>query len=135
MSYYLDVVATERTASRLAQAALGRKLTKHEKVVAGPNVHYAFGCASGALYGSAVELSPLSARDSVCHSPSCSGWRQTKPLCRPLGFRGRRLEHPISSHLSALSAHAVYGLTAELVRRALGSALSTRELPNATFLQ
>jgi len=43
-----------------------------------------------------------------------------------LGLSKSPLDYPLSSHLSALAAHGVYGVTTELARRALRSVLSTR---------
>ena len=44
-----DGDATQKLAAKILGAVLGRPITKHEKDVGGPIVHYAFGCISGAL--------------------------------------------------------------------------------------
>jgi putative membrane protein len=40
-----------------------------------------------------------------------------------LGLSGNPLEYPVSSHLQALAAHCIYGVTTDLVRRAMRKAL------------
>ncbi len=121
-----DGDATQKVASRIARAVLGRHLTEQEKNVAGPIVHYAFGCASGALYGSAVELSPRFSKGFGLTLGSTL-WLAADEIAVPaFGLSRPALDYPLSSHLSALAAHTVYGVTTELVRRALRSTLSTR---------
>ena len=89
-------------------------------------MHYAFGCASGALYGSAVELSPRFSKGFGLTLGSTL-WLAADEIAVPaFGLSRPALDYPLSSHLSALAAHTVYGVTTELVRRALRSALSTR---------
>jgi putative membrane protein len=118
-----DGDATQRTASHLAHALLGRELTKQERDVAGPIVHYAFGSVSGGLYGAAAELSAhVSAGFGLPFAAVL--WLAADEAAVPaLGLSRPALDYPLSSHLSALAAHAVYGFTTELVRRSLRSAL------------
>ncbi len=115
--------ATQRVAARIVHAALGRNLTRQQKNVAGPIVHYAIGCASGALYGTAAELSPRFSKGLGLPFGSVL-WLAADEISVPAPSRPA-LDYPLSSHLSALAAHVVYGFTTELTRRALRIALST----------
>ncbi len=116
--------ATQRIAARIVHAALGRNLTRQQKNVAGPIVHYAVGCASGALYGTATELSPRLSKGFGLPLGSVL-WLAADEIGVPaLGLSRPALDYPLSSHLSALAAHTVYGFTTELARRVLRTALS-----------
>lgn len=121
-----DGDATQKLAARIGRAVLGRAITKHERDVGGPIVHYAFGCASGALYGSAVELSPLVSKGFGLPFAAALWLAADEATVPALGLSKSPLDYPLSSHLFALAAHGVYGVTTELARRALRSALSTR---------
>jgi uncharacterized membrane protein YagU involved in acid resistance len=121
-----DGDATQKLAAMIVSAVLGRTITKHEKDVGGPIVHYAFGCISGALYGSAAELSPLVSRGFGLPFAALLWLGADEAAVPVLGLSKSPLDYPLSSHLSALSAHGVYGVTTELARRAVRSALSTR---------
>src|SRR5688572_17132134 len=50
--------ATVETAKVISEGLLGHELQEHEKKPAGAAVHYAFGIASGGLYGALAEVSP-----------------------------------------------------------------------------
>lgn len=117
--------ATQKAASRIVLAVVGRSLTKQEKHVAGPIVHYAFGCVSGALYGAAAEFSPRISRGFGLPLGSVL-WLAADEIGVPaLGLSRPALDYSLSSHLYALAAHTVYGFTTELARRALRAAPAT----------
>lgn len=118
-----DGDATQRAASRLAHALLGRKLTKQERDVAGPIVHYAFGSLNGALYGAAAELSAHVSTGFGLPFAAVLWLTADEAAVPALGLSRSALDYPLTSHLSALAAHAVYGFTTELVRRSLRSAM------------
>ena len=111
--------ATQKAASSVTAAVLDRSLTKSEKQLAGPIVHYAFGSAMGALYGAAAEIAP----------PAASGlglpfgtalWLGADEVAVPLlGLSQPPTDYPATVHASALASHLVYGLTTDLVRRAV----------------
>jgi putative membrane protein len=111
--------ATERVASAISENLLDRELTKSEKEKAGAAVHYAFGASTGAVYGAMAELAP--------GVTACSGlmfgaavWVVADEAVVPaLGLSKPPTEYPLSVHAYALSAHLVYGLTAEATRRAV----------------
>jgi hypothetical protein len=121
-----DGDATQKLAARIIRGVLGRAITKHEMDVGGPIVHYAFGCASGALYGAAAELSPLLSRGFGLPLAAALWLAADEAAVPALGLSKSPLNYPLSSHLSALAAHGVYGVTTELGRRTLRGVLSTR---------
>ena len=57
--------ATVKAASAISEGVFAHKLTKAEKKIAGPAVHYAMGATSGAIYGAVAEL-----------VPDCDQWRR-----------------------------------------------------------
>jgi hypothetical protein len=109
--------ATEKAASAISETVAHRQLTRDEKKVAGPVVHYVFGSTIGALYGAAAEFSPMTAK----------GWGVpfgaavfvgADEIGVPLaGLSKPPNRIPASTHASALAAHLVYGATTDGVRR------------------
>jgi putative membrane protein len=114
--------ATVRTAEAITEA-FGHRLTKQEKQVAGPAVHYAFGATMGGVYGALAELSPkLAAGGGLPFGTAL--WLAADEVAVPaLGLGKKPTETPAPVHAYALASHAVYGLTAEIVRRAVRRAL------------
>ena len=115
--------ATVKAASAISEGIFDHKLTKSEKKIAGPAVHYAFGTAVGGLYGATAELAP--------HVTAGAGlpfgaafWLVADEGAVPLlGLSKGPTEYPLSTHVYALASHFVYGLTAEVARRAVRAAL------------
>lgn len=115
--------ATVKAASAISEGIFGHELTKGEKRVAGPAVHYAFGTSVGGLYGAVAELAPeVTAGAGLPFGAAF--WLTADEAAVPLlGLSKRPAEYPLSTHAYALASHFVYGLTAEVVRRAVRSAL------------
>jgi putative membrane protein len=110
--------ATIKTAEAITEA-FGHPLSKEERKVAGPVVHYAFGATMGGVYGALAELSPkVSAGAGVPFGTVV--WLGADEVAVPaLGLSKKPTEYPPSVHAYALASHVVYGLTTELVRRAV----------------
>ena len=90
-----------------------------EKKVAGPTVHYAFGTITGGLYGAAAELAPI-IRSGAGLPFGAVFWLAADEAAVPaLGLSKPPTEYPLSTHASALASHFVYGLTTDIVRRAI----------------
>jgi putative membrane protein len=115
--------ATEKVASAISENVFGHELDKGEKETAGAVVHYAFGAAMGGVYGIAAEVAPeVSAGLGVPFGAVF--WMAADEVTVPLlGLAKPPTEYPLSTHVYALAAHLVYGLTAETVRRAVRNAL------------
>ena len=111
--------ATVKTAKAIAKNVFGHELQKSEKETAGAAVHYAFGTLSGGLYGALAEVTPQVT--SGAGLPFGAGfWLLADEVTVPLlGLSKGPTEYPVSTHAYALASHLVYGMTAELSRRAL----------------
>lgn len=109
--------ATVRAASAVSEEFFDHSLTKREKKLAGQAVHFAFGATVGGAYGLAAELAPpVSAGAGLPFGAAL--WLAADEIAVPaLGLSKPPAEHPLSTHVSALAAHCVYGLTTEIVRR------------------
>jgi len=115
--------ATVETARVISRNVLGRELKESEKEPAGAMVHYAFGALTGGLYGALAEVTPqITAGAGIPFGAAF--WLTADEVAVPLlGLSRGPTEYPVSTHAYALASHLVYGLTAELSRRALRQVL------------
>lgn len=110
--------ATERVAAAISETVFDRELTESEKEKAGAVVHYGFGTSTGAVYGALAEVAP---GVTLCNGLlfGTAVWVVADEAAVPaLRLSKPPTEYPLSIHAYALSSHLVYGLTAEVVRRA-----------------
>jgi len=115
--------ATTKTADTIAGAVLHRRLSRSEKQAAGTIVHYAFGSTLGAVYGAAVGLAPGTSLGWGLPF-GAAVWLGADELAVPaFGLSKPPTAYPVSTHASALAAHFVYGVTTDLVRRAIRAVL------------
>ena len=115
--------ATMKAAEKISETVADRKLTKEQKRKAGPVVHYAFGTLMGAAYGTASELDSR-VRYGAGVPFGTALWIGADELAVPaLGLAGSPKDMPVSSHAQYFAAHVMYGLTTEMVRRAVRAAL------------
>ena len=114
---------TVRAASAVSEGIFGHKLTPSEKQIAGTAVHYLLGTGVGGLYGAAAEIAPNVT--AVAGLPfGAVFWLVVDEGAVPLlGLSEGPMAYPLSTHAYALSSHFVYGVTAEVVRRAVRGAL------------
>ena len=114
---------TVRAASAISEGVFGHKLTRSEKKVAGPAVHYVLGTGVGGLYGAAAEVAPnVTAAAGLPFGAAF--WLVVDEGAVPLlRLSEGPMAYPLSVHAYALSSHFVYGVTAEVVRRAVRRAL------------
>lgn len=111
--------ATVKAARAISIDIFDHELMDSEKKWAGPAVHYAFGAVLGTVYGLITETVPVSS--------SCRGitygtavWLGADEIGVPAaGLSPSPTGTPVSSHLSALASHLVYGVTTDLVRRVI----------------
>jgi len=111
--------ATVKAASAISEGLFEHKLSRTEKKIAGPAVHYAVGATSGIVYGIASEFLPEvtmgfglpygTAFWLVVDEGAVPLLRLSKP---PTAY-------PASTHIYAFASHLVFGATAEGVRRLL----------------
>jgi putative membrane protein len=115
--------ATVKAASAISEGIFEHKLTKSEKKVAGPAVHYAFGTSAGGLYGAVAEVAPEVTTGAGLPF-GAAFWLVADETAVPLlGLSKAPTEYPLSTHGYALASHLIYGLTAEAVRRMVRGAL------------
>ena len=114
-----DENATVKAAEAISENVFGHELQQSEKESAGAAVHYAFGTLSGGLYGALAEVTPQVT--TVAGLPFGAGfWLLADEVSVPLlGLAKGPTAYPVSTHVYSLASHLVYGMTAELSRRAL----------------
>ena len=115
--------ATVKTARAISKNVFGHELQESEKETAGAAVHYAFGTLTGGLYGALAEVTPQVT--TAGGLPFGAGfWLLADEISVPLlGLSKGPTEYPVSTHAYALASHLVYGVTAELGRRAVRQVL------------
>ena len=115
--------ATVKTARAISKNVFGHELQESEKETAGAAVHYAFGTLTGGLYGALAEVTPQVT--TAGGLPFGAGfWLLADEISVPLlGLSKGPTEYPVSTHAYALASHLVYGVTAEMSRRALRQVL------------
>jgi uncharacterized protein DUF1440 len=110
---------TGRAASAVSEALFDHKLTQSEKKIAGPAVHYVLGTGVGGLYGAAAEMEPKVTAGKGLPFGAVFWLVVDEGAVPLLGLSKGPTAYPLSTHAYALSSHFVYGLTAEVVRRAI----------------
>jgi putative membrane protein len=115
--------ATVRTARAISENVFGHKLEEHEKRSAGAAVHYAFGVASGGLYGAIAEYVPKVTTAAGLPFGAVFWVLADETVVPLLGLSKGPSGYRLPTHLYALSSHLVYGVTAEVTRRAVRAAL------------
>jgi uncharacterized membrane protein YagU involved in acid resistance len=115
--------ATVETAKVISEHVFGHELQESEKKPAGAAVHYAFGTATGGLYGALAEISPEVTAGAGLPFGAVF-WLVADEVTVPLlGLSKGPTAYPLSTHAYAFASHLVYGATAELSRRALRQVL------------
>jgi putative membrane protein len=115
--------ATVKAARAISEGVFGHHLEEGEKRAAGAAVHYAFGTATGGLYGAVAELAP-EVTVGVGLPFGAAFWLVADETAVPLLKLSKPPnEYPASVHVYAFASHLVYGLTAEVVRNAVRKVL------------
>ena len=115
--------ATVETARVISKKVFGHELQESEKKPAGTAVHYAFGIGTGGLYGALAEVTPQVTTGAGLPF-GAAFWLLSDEVSVPLlGLSKGPTEYPVSTHVYALASHLVYGVTAEMSRRALRQVL------------
>jgi len=114
---------TVKAARAVSEGIFGHELKEDEKKAAGAAVHYAFGTATGGLYGGVAEVLPQVTLGAGLPF-GAAFWLVADETAVPLlGLSKPPTAYPISTHVYAFASHLVFGLTAELVRRSLRKVL------------
>jgi len=115
--------ANVKAAEEISEGVFDHKLKKSEKEPAGEAMHYAMGATSGLIYGIASEIAPMTTV-GLGFPFGAAVWLVADDVVVPaLGLAKPATEYPLSTHAYALSSHLVYGLTTDIVRRAVRNLL------------
>lgn len=115
--------ATVETAKVISRNVFRHELKESEKESAGAAVHYAFGTATGGLYGALAEVSPQVTMGAGLPF-GAAFWVIADEVAVPLlGLSEGPTEYPVSTHVYSFASHLVYGVTTEVTRRALRQVL------------
>jgi uncharacterized protein DUF1440 len=117
--------STVKVARTVSRTIAGRDLRPGTEAAAGNVVHFAFGGALATAYGILAEIVP----DITAGRGLLWGlvvWAVADEAALPLvGLSGPPARYPVSTHALALTGHCVYGVTTEVVRRAVHAATGT----------
>ncbi|HET6935078.1 MAG TPA: DUF1440 domain-containing protein [Candidatus Angelobacter sp.] len=109
--------ATLQLAQKLSQEFLHHKIPDRYVRQAETAVHYGFGTLSGGVYGALAEYVPQ-AKAAAGTAFGAALFITADEIAVPLmGLSGKPNEVPKESHVLGLTAHIVYGITTELVRK------------------
>jgi putative membrane protein len=115
--------APERLANAISVGATGRELTEREKDKAGVVLHYAMGVTSGAIYGALAEALPGATAGKGMPFGVAVWLIADEGIVPAVGLSKSPMEYPLSIHAYSFASHLVFGLTTELVRRAVRHAM------------
>ena len=111
--------ANVKAAKAISENVFDHKLKKSEKEPAGEALHYLMGGISGAIYGATAEMSDT-ATLGAGFPFGTAVWAIADDIVVPaLGLSKPASDFSLATHAYALSSHWVYGLTSEMVRRAV----------------
>jgi putative membrane protein len=118
-----DDNAAVRTGNAVSELVFDHHLTKSEKEKAGAVAHYAMGATSGALYGAMAEAVPTATAGVGIPFGAAVWLIADEGIVPAAGLSRNSNEYPASIQAYAFASHLVYGLTTEIVRRAVRRAL------------
>ena len=114
-----ETPANVKAAEKISETVFDHKLKKSERDSAGEAVHYAMGGVTGLIYGVAAEIAPLTTVATGLPF-GAAVWLIADDVAVPaLDLAKPPTEYPLSTNAYALSSHLIYGITTELVRRAV----------------
>jgi putative membrane protein len=116
--------AAVRTAVVVSDRLFGLELAEGEKrEIAGAVIHYAFGVATGGLYGAIAELKPATTTGAGLPFGAAVWLIADEIIVPALGLSKPPTKYPLSTHAYSIASHLVYGVTTEIVRREVRRAL------------
>ena len=111
--------STVKAASAVSRTVFHHKLTLDQKKIAGPIVHYGFGTAVAAIYGTTAELAPLVSTGWGIPF-GAAVWLGAHVITVPaLGLSEAITHSAPRAEAAEFGAHLVYGVVAEGLRRFL----------------
>ncbi|HSK64169.1 MAG TPA: DUF1440 domain-containing protein [Pyrinomonadaceae bacterium] len=118
-----DDNAAVLTGNAVSELVLDHSLTKTEKETAGAIAHYAMGVTSGAIYGAVAEAMPSATVAEGLPFGAAVWLIADEAIVPAAGLSRKPTDYPPSVHAYSFASHLVYGLTTEIVRRAVRKAL------------
>ena len=111
--------ATVKTAEAVSRAVTGQGLDPENKKTAGAAVHFVYGTSIGAIYGALARSVPeVTAGRGTAYG--AAAWLGGDEIAVPaFGLSDPPSKVPVSSHVSALAAHVIYGAVTDGVFRLL----------------
>lgn len=106
-------------AERISRAISGSGLTSRQRRLAAPYVHYGVGAIAGGIYGFSVEIVPMVKRGYGTGYASLLFLGGSRLLAPWVNLGPAPRETPPAVQAGGLSAHMIYGVTLETVRRFL----------------
>jgi len=110
---------TVKAAAVVSENLFHHKLRQNEKALAGAAVHYSLGTTVGGMYGAVAELWPEATAGAGLPFGTAFWLVVDEGAVPILGLAKGPAEYPLSTHAYALASHLVFGLTTEMVRRAV----------------
>ncbi len=111
--------ATQKLANKISQATLDRELTKREKDVAGPAIHYGFAALVGAIYGGLAEVTDVTTSGFGALFGTLLFFGADEIAVPALKLAPPPGKVSADKHLYGWVSHLVYGASLEGARRGL----------------
>ena len=108
--------AHAETAEQLA-LAVGTNLTPHQKLIATPLTHYAFGALCGGVYGLLAEYQPGTTFGAGTAFGTSLFVVTNEAVLPVLRLLPHALATPAINHAEGILSHALYGATTEAIRK------------------
>ena len=111
--------STEKAADRISAAATGAPIAQADRPAAGQVVHYLTGLGLGLAYGVAAEYSDAVTAGSGSAFGSATAALLDEGVVPALGLGPAPWQTSASTHAYSGGAHLVFGVVAEITRRAI----------------
>jgi hypothetical protein len=111
--------ATQKLANKISQATIDRDLTKQEKAVAGPALHYGFSAIMGAMYGGLAEVTDVTTAGFGTFFGTLLFLGADEVAVPALKLSPPPHKVSPDKHLYGWISHLVYGASLEGARRGL----------------
>lgn len=122
-----DEDATMKTVDVIGRDVLHVQASREQKEKYAPLVHYAFGTATGALYGALAERYPAVKKRWGTEFASAVFLAADELAVPALKLAKPPGESPLSTHIYGWASHLVYGLSTETARRTIRKMLGSTQ--------
>jgi uncharacterized membrane protein YagU involved in acid resistance len=112
--------ATVKTADKASEVVIGGKVPEPYREPAGQAVHYVVGAVLGGIYGVITEYRPEASAGFGSAYGMATSALLDEAAVPAMGLGSSPDETPIETHAYGASAHLVFGVVLEGIRRLLG---------------